>query len=242
MRFFLLLLTLALPCLVRGGDETIVESKMAHYDGERITLTGDVSVENAMGRLTAQKAILRRDEARTTKIDFPWIELSCDVALTLSNGGTMQCQNMSLDYTAMTCLLSGIPQVIYKTEEKEVLADHAKIDYEEREGTLHPTKIILTDHVQLISHGSIETPSEQYALADAVIYFPDTQLMILEGQENRVLFFDKARGMQLSARCVHAKRDPATQKESIQGLGDVRFVFGPEELRKLKDRFQWEQG
>lgn len=241
MRLFLLFLMIALPCLLRGEEETVVESKTAHYDGEKITLTGDVSVENAMGRLTAQQAILRRDEMRRTKIDFPWIELSTDVALTLSNGSTVHCQNMSLDYTEMSCLLFGNPQVIYKTEGKEVFADQARIDYEEREGSIKPTKITLTEHVRLVNHGSKEEPSDQYALADCLIYFPDAGFMVLESKTNRVLFYDKERGMQLSARTVHAKRDPLTLKESIQGLGDVRFVFGPEELRKLTDRFQWEK-
>ena len=42
--------------------------------------------------------------------------------------------------------------------------------------------------------------------------------------------------MQLSARTV-SPRDPETNKETVQGVGDVRFVFGPEELDKIKNRF-----
>ena len=33
--------------------ETIVESDEAHYNGEIITLTGNVCVQNAMGKVTA---------------------------------------------------------------------------------------------------------------------------------------------------------------------------------------------
>lgn len=233
MRLFFLLLLFSCCVALKAEEETIVESKAAHYDGEYITLTGDVSVENVMGRLTAQKAILRRDELRKTKIDFPWIELSVDVALTLSNGGTLYCQNVSIDYTQMTCFFFGGPNVLYKTEDKEVLADMACIDYEERDGSIQPKKVTLTDHVRLINHGV----QEQYALADSVTYFPDTQFMILEGKGSRVLFYDQSRGVQLSARTIHAKRNPETNKDSIQGIGDVRFVFSPEELEKLKERF-----
>jgi hypothetical protein len=217
--------------------ETVVESDEVHYNGELITLTGNVSVENEIGRVTAKIAILKKDEDKQTKIEFPWIELKDSVVLKLARGGTLCCDSLFLDYTKMTSFFYGNPQITYLDEMGEIYADHAQIDYREVEGTLEATKITLLDNVRLINLGREGKPASQYALADVVYYFPQEELMIFEGKKTKVLFYDKERDMQLSAHTVHAKRDPLTKKESIQGLGDVRFVFGPEELDKIKQRF-----
>lgn len=217
------------------GHETVVESNEAHYNGRMITLTGRVSVENAMGKVTAEKAVLTRDESGSTKIDFPWIELTCAVTLTLPDGNHLNCDHVFLDYTKMTSHFTGSPQIAYFDERGEVWADEAFIDYIEVEGSIKPTKVRLVDNVQLMY-----VENDQYALADLVTYYPDEQLMILEGKENmRVLFFDKQRNMQLSAHTVRALRNPETNKDSIKGVGDVRFVFRQEELSKLKEQFKW---
>ncbi len=63
-------------------------------------------------------------------------------------------------------------------------------------------------------------------------------MTILEGKNNRVLFYDQLKEVQLSAQTVRAQRDPTTKQERMQGVGDVRFVFGQEELAKIKTRFK----
>lgn len=231
--FFLFLFTATL-----NAYETVIESDEAYYDGELITLNGHVAIENAMGKVSAEKALLHKDEERVTKIDFPWIELKHNVSLTLADGGVLKCETLFLDYTEKTSLFVGNPQVIYRDEIGEVYADRARVDYIEIEGSLEVVKITLYDNVRLINLGSPERPALQYALADEVAYYPEEQVMVLEGKKARVLFHDKLRDMQLSARQVRAQRDPKTQKESVQGIGDVRFLFGPDELEKIKHRFQ----
>lgn len=218
--------------------ETVVESDEARYNGEQITLIGNVSVQNAMGKVTARKALLKKDEEKRTKIDFPWIELHQNVTLTLTDGGTLQCDSLHFDYTQMTSHFYGNPKLIFTDTFGEVHAERAKIDYREVDGKLEATKISLFDNVRLIHSEDEAQPGSQYALADEVFYFPQEQLTILEGKTQRVLFYDTLRDMQLSARTVRAQRDPITKKESVQGVGDVRFVFGPEELEKIKGRFK----
>lgn len=216
------------------ANETVVESNEAHYNGQTITLIGDVIVENAMGRVSAKKAVLRRDAAGITKIDFPWIELISAVTLTLPNGNYLNCEYVFLDYTKMTSHCTGNPQIAYSDERTEVWADEAYVDYIEAEGSIQPVKVRLVNNVSLIN-----LQCDQYALAERVTYYPKEQLMVLEGKENRVLFFDKQQNMQISAHTVRAKRNLETHKDSIQTVGNVRFMFGPEELCKLKERFQW---
>jgi hypothetical protein len=94
--------------------ETFVESDEVHYNGETITLIGKVVVENAMGKVTAQQALLKKDEEKKTKIDFPWIELKNQVTLTLAKGGVLKCESVFLDYTQMTSFFYGTPQVVFK--------------------------------------------------------------------------------------------------------------------------------
>ncbi|MCC5832403.1 MAG: hypothetical protein JJU12_05100 [Chlamydiales bacterium] len=226
-------LSLFLLPLAVWANEITVESNEAHYNGSTITLIGEVAVENAMGRVTAEKAVLTRDEARMTKIDFPWIELSQAVTLTLPDESRLNCERVLIDYTKMTSHFIG--RVSYLDERGEAWADEAFVDYVEAEGSIKPTKVRLVDNVKLVF-----SEKGQYALADLVTYYPDQQLVILEGKkEKQVLFFDKERDMQLSARQVRAARDPETKRDSIQGVGDVRFVFGQDELFKLKDHFKW---
>lgn len=234
-RLLLIFALLASPLI---AYETVVESDEARYDGEWITLTGHVAVENTMGRVTAELAVLQKDPEQRTKIDFPWIELKRQVCLTLTEGGTLRCENLFLDYTTMSALIEGNPQVTYSDSMGEVYADHARIDYREVDGSLEATKVTLYDNVRLVNMGSAEKPASQYALADIVYYFPPEQVMVLESKQNRVLFYDTLRDIQLSARSVRAQRDLITKKESVQGIGDVRFVFGPDELDKIKTRFQ----
>lgn len=233
-----ILITLLLLASPLMAYETVVESDEARYNGEKITLTGHVSVANAMGKVVADLAILKKDAQHLTKIDFPWIELHHHVQLNLSKGGILTCETLFLDYTTLSALIEGSPQVVYHDTLGEVYADRARVDYQEKNGSLEATQVTLYDNVRLVNKGSVDKPASQYALADIVYYFPPEQRMILETIHNRVLFFDQLRGVQLSAGHVQAQRDPQTQKESIQGKGNVRFVFGPEELDKIKNRFQ----
>lgn len=235
MRKILWLLLFFPYCLF--GYETVVESDEVHYNGELITLTGKVSVENAMGKVTAKMASIKKDAERKTTIDFPWIELKQNVCLTLTEGGVLRCDSLFLDYTQMTSFFFGSPQVTYTDSFGEIYADRAQVDYREVDGSLEATKVTLSDNVRLVNIGTSEKPASQYALADVVYYFPQEQLAILEGKRTQVLFYDKLRDMQLSAQSVRAQRDPITKKETIQGVGDVRFIFGPEELEKIKQRF-----
>jgi lipopolysaccharide export system protein LptA len=243
MKIFLLLLLLFVfssfsPKIFQNmrdlNMKTSVESEEAHYNGELITLKGSVSISNAIGRVRAELATLKRDVEKKTKIDFPWIELKESVTLQLNEGGTVGCDSLSLDYTQMSGIFTGNPQVTYSDLFVEVRADKAQIDFREIDGTLEVIKVSLFDNVQLSHFGTAEKPTSQYALADEVEYYPQEKLALLTGKKDRVLFYDSQRDVQLSARSIRAQRDPTTKKESIQGIGDVRLTFGVEELEKIK--------
>ncbi len=80
---------------------------------------------------------------------------------------------------------------------------------------------------------------DQFALAEKLTYYPDQQLKILEGVEKPVLFYDKEHDFQLAAWTVFAQKNPETGKETFRGRGDVQFVFGTDQIDRLKEYFTW---
>lgn len=218
-----------------------LQAHSVEYDGEIILLSQEVLVENSMGKITAEMATLKRDHEGKTKMDFPWVELTGKVIVTLSQGGLLTCEHIFLDYTQMHANLTGKPYIIYTELGKKVFAAKSCIDYLEEKGKIQLAKMTLIDNVQMENLGSQEDPAEQYALADLVTYFPKENLMIFEGNTNRVLFFDTMRKIELSALAIHAVRDSETNKERIQGKGDVRFLFCMEEQEKLRELFKWKK-
>lgn len=216
------------------AEPTSVESEAAHYDGSTITLKGHVHVQNEMGELFAEKAILTKDEEKRTSVDFPWIELVHSVHFLLKKGQQLDCSRAWLDYTKKTSLIQGDPQLHFFDEHGEVFANSGIIDYVEDGKKLKPTKVTLVGDVKMVNE-----EKGQYALADTVEYFPDDEFMILKADpQKRVLFYDKKRSVELAAKEVHAKRDEE-KRESVQGIGNVRFLFGAEELDKLQKNFRW---
>lgn len=127
----------------------------------------------------------------------------------------------------------------------EIYADHAVLDYIQVNGKLNPEKLTLRGNVRILNRSSVN-PEEseaflQYALSDIVEFYPATNEMIMSSLSNgRVLFYDKANNLQISAPGVKIKRDLITKKESIQGIGDARFSLVDHELEKLKNHFSLE--
>lgn len=129
----------------------------------------------------------------------------------------------------------------------EMHADHVHFNYKWENQQLVPGKIVLEGQVRLINRfdGHLEESGSilHYALADRVEYFPEQRELILNGTDGqRVLFFDKVNNVQMSAPSLKVRHDPATNKESIQGLGDVRFTFIEKELDQIKRHFPLENG
>lgn len=217
------------------GEETTVISDSAAYDGSSVVLQGNVIVEHVMGRLTAEMALLSRDDEKKTKIDFPWIEAQTNVVVNLADGSLLQCERVKIDYIEKTSLFYGNPQLYFCDQEKRIYADRATVDFKETEkGEIRPIKITLTGNVQLI-----QVQKNQQAIAESVEYYPQDARIIFQGSP--ALFYDPAKEMKLSARLIQAERDPETGCDRIQGFGKVRFSFRQDEYLKLKERLRWKE-
>ncbi len=136
-------------------------------------------------------------------------------------------------------------QVFFSDRLGEIYADKVVLEYEQINGTLSPSKLILEGNVRLLNRSSVNQDETeaflQYALADRVEFFPKLNEMKMSAvKPSRVLFFDKINNLQISAPGVKVKRDPTLKKEAVQGEGDVRFSFVDKELEKLKKHFALE--
>jgi hypothetical protein len=132
-------------------------------------------------------------------------------------------------------------QVLFYDALGEAQADKAIILYDEVDGKLAVTKITLEGNVYLVDHKTLpSTESEKnepqhYALADRVEYTPSTKEMLFSSYPGRrVLFDDKINHMQVSAPSMKITRDAQSKKESVKGIGDVRFHFLESELELLR--------
>lgn len=128
----------------------------------------------------------------------------------------------------------------------EVLADTAIIEYSLINNKTVPSKITLAGNVKM--HNSVHNELAergkdilQYVIADAVVYNIPTRDMNLKSNDSkRVLFFDKLNHIQMSAPMLNIKRSSLSSKDSIQGVGDVRFRFLDSEVEQIKKRFNFD--
>lgn len=134
-------------------------------------------------------------------------------------------------------------QVVFRDSIGEMHADKLFIYYENVEGKMSPSKMIAEGNVYLLDRKG--TPANEiapllhYALADRAEYeFESKEAHFIAAKKNRVLFYDKTNNLQISAPALKLKRNGPDNKESVQGIGDVRFSFLEKESDRLNERFE----
>jgi hypothetical protein len=134
-------------------------------------------------------------------------------------------------------------QVFFYDSLGEAQADKITIFYQKTLEGMAATKVLLEGNVYLVDHKDLDEKNEgkqeplHYALADVVEYTPNTREISLRANAgNRVLFYDKINKLQVSSTVLKVFRDKTSQKESIKGLGDVRFHFLESEFEQLRKR------
>lgn len=138
--------------------------------------------------------------------------------------------------------LQEVNQISYNDTRGEMHADKALVEYEVLDKNIVPKMITLEGHVRM-KNNHADNPAEEpqqlsYALADKVEYNPATKEVLFQANRGgRVLFFDQANNLQVSAPALRIKRDAVTKKDSIKGIGNVRFSFIQHEFEQLKQSF-----
>jgi lipopolysaccharide export system protein LptA len=206
-----------------------------------LTLQGDVSViEDGIGTLNCEEEV----EIHQKKQEGKWI-LSSMVAkgkteLTYELGEGIKhlliCYGkMKLDQDRSTLTLESPPNhpIEYFHDQMKLCSNHAQLNYIDKQ----PEKLQLDGNVQL----QITEDGTRCATADQFVYLPTEEKMILSSKDGaNVLFWDKEQQLSISAREVHIAR--ADQKETIKGVGNVRFAFSNTENTLLKKLFPFYEG
>lgn len=203
-----------------------------------LTLQGDISVsEEGMGTLHCDEEV----ELRQKQQEGKWI-LSSMVAkgkteLTTDFKNVLICYGqMRLDQDQLTLTLESPPNhpIEYFHEQMKLCSDHARLDYTEEK---RAEKLVLDGNVKL----QVEEKGTRCGTADQFIYFPNEEKMVLSSKTgSNVLFWDKEQQLSISAREVHIAR--VDKKETIKGVGNVRFSFSSTETDLLKKLFPFYKG
>ena len=132
-------------------------------------------------------------------------------------------------------------QVHFQDTKGDIYADEAKLFYTTDKGTFTPIKITLSGNVSIYNNilpNKDGKKISQYVLADQVEFFPATrEILFKANQGHRVLLFDDVNKLEVSAPSLKMIRDGTTGKDSIKGVGDVRFRLIERELNQLRQKF-----
>ena len=179
-----------LPLLLAGptppGQESHLSSTHASYNGSALVLEGHVLLDHALGALSAEKALLQKQEEGK---DFPFsfIHLTKDVLLQFKTKAELRCQEAQLDFSELTGQLHSSDGVLYK----DLL----------RPDTSHPIPLELSGlHVDL-------TFSKQEAPQQKATY----SILSLLAKEQVKIHYDKE--FTLEADEATFQQDPSLQKQ-----------------------------
>ncbi|MDF2549739.1 MAG: hypothetical protein K0S07_806 [Chlamydiales bacterium] len=133
-------------------------------------------------------------------------------------------------------------QISLQDRQGMIFADSGTLSYDLK---IHrPQKIVLQGNIYLMNHQEGDA-MPQCAIADRLEYrLGDEELLLIADSQKRVLFYDEANHIEMSAPAVHIWRSPLSGKAAVQGEGNVRFTFNPLEVeawKQIRQRYQQEQ-
>lgn len=158
---------------------------------------------------------------------FDSFELSPSSRLVMENA-KLQCEGPLTFHLQEQMAQTELP-FHYEDSEFRIDANGGKLLYvQEKNMRMTPQTIQCEGAVRLSSE-------ENYALADELVYFPETGTLHLFAKgSNRVLFWKSDGSIQISAPEVAARLG---EREEIKGIGDVHFTFDLEEEHRIETLF-----
>lgn len=127
-------------------------------------------------------------------------------------------------------------QIHYEEEEIAIHADKAAIEYTLEGTRLLPVSMNLKGNIRLFSHD----PNKplRCGIADRLSYSPSTRTLILAANPGKkVLFCDEEQALRITGHEIHITQDPETKKQTVKGIGNVKFSFSTDEDTLLKHIF-----
>lgn len=209
-----------------------------------LTLSGRTQIEDqGVGTLESEEEIEMRQQLR----DDRWVVTHITTRGTTSlsyQGGSLNEHHlvshggMALDGDRflLTAQRSEDLPVTYYHDSMILEADSAQLSYSQDGDHIATKRLLLLGNIRLIS----DNDHLRCAVAERVIYHPETQEVILKAKEGeRVLFWDEQQHLSISAKEVHIHQ---TEKgEKVKGVGNVSFTFSSTESDLLKKLFPFYQ-
>ncbi len=218
----------------------VVDAGTAIFDGELLHLSDGLHAVLKNMDVRADKGTFypRKDQKQ---IEIDKIFLAGNVHVRSKPGQPpmdLQCARLSWDLLAKLLRADGSPGSPARCEDAAVVVegDEFTAKLTDANGAMQAEKIDARGNIKLQTINNI---TSQYALADALEYTPADKTWILSAvSPRRVLYYDKANNVTISAPKILVQQREDKQKPYVKASGDVRFVFGEKELGELKQKFQ----
>jgi lipopolysaccharide export system protein LptA len=220
-------------------QDLLFQSRELRWDQEKETLVlqKDVFIqEDSLGTISTSKelCIVRKNNA-IESIHVEGESLFTHENSTLSSPGTLHVDGIKGEITACR---SESQQLLYKDPTLSLQADSAIVKYAPDARAI--SFLSMDQNVQIRSLDS--QGKEQYGLADRLYYDPNKKTAILSASAGKkVLFWDPEQGVTLSAKEVHLIQNPLTGKIEVQGVGNIKLSFSPEEFSLINRHFSKNQ-
>lgn len=236
--------------LYMGEGNLLFSSKTMEWDdaGCHLVLKENIEIEDpSMGILKTEGPVTIslkevNGQKKVSKIDCEGESFFVHVDDKKEEHFLTTAGKLSIDHDnhILTILSKEGEKMTYKDHHGHIMANTGYLYYKLEDGKIIPDKLCLEGDICIVNQFAASKDSlTQYILADVADYtFADKELTLAK-RENRVLFYDKINQIELSAPELKIKRDVVTEKDSIRGVGDVRFVFAAQELEKIKNRFKF---
>jgi hypothetical protein len=179
-----------------------------------------------------------RLEARKVRLDLETKQIICEepkgeIEAIWNQGFPISFQAKRLIWRQDLLLEGGVS---FEDERVHLQADQGRLTYQKQADRLQPDALYCEGSVRLIS--SVIQEQESFALADQLLYLPKSKTMILSSiAPHRVLFWQSGGGISLSAPEIRVQLDSPSQRENVQGIGDVHFHFTLQEEDTIETLF-----
>lgn len=176
------------------------------------------------------------------KTTLEYQDAATKTAHKLISYGTLFLDREHLHGTIESPVINGeIPedlQIYYEEERIAVHADKAALEYSIVGNSFQPVSLALKGNIRLFSRDTSQP--RRCGIADRLLYSPSTRTLILAANPSKkVLFWDEQESIRMSANEIHITFDPVTQRESVKGVGNVKFAFSIDENNLLKKLFSF---
>lgn len=117
---FFLIFTLVSSAYLSAQEEMSIQSGEAEYNGQEISLTGQVEINHELGSIQARYIKLSASPQGNKK--FSYLQMKGDVKILFKEGGEIRCQQADLDYGNLKGVFTGDlehPMVIYNYQKEK---------------------------------------------------------------------------------------------------------------------------